>query len=301
MSINTSRTSENGLITIDHDRCNACGLCVGVCKDFSLIIENGTLRVSDHPAFGCIGCGHCTAVCPRNAIMVTGRTIKESDYQPVKPHGVSEEALYNLLLNRRSIRDFLDKPVPGELVDKVLDMASTAPMGIPPSDVGVLMFDGKEKVRQFSFDFMSELANMQWIVNPLVLQLMRLFMKKVDYSMMKEFVRPLILLMVNARKENKNYLLYDAPLAMMFYGKTMSDPADPYIAATYATIAAEASDLGSCMIGSIGPFLKYTRKSFKQKYKMTPVMHHAIFVIMGYPRYKFFKTVKRTFAEIQKV
>ncbi len=38
MAIPTSRTKEDAQIRIDVDLCNDCGLCVTVCKDFSIEI-----------------------------------------------------------------------------------------------------------------------------------------------------------------------------------------------------------------------------------------------------------------------
>jgi len=111
-------------------------------------------------------------------------------------------------------------------------------------------------------------------------------------------VVPLVDFFAESRKKNENYLLYDAPLAMMFYGN-MSDPADPYIAATYATLAAESLGLGACMIGSVGPFLKHTGKDFKQKYGLPAKMRDSILVIFGYPQMKFKKTIKRSFAKVE--
>jgi len=68
MAIITSRTNDNGIIKIFYDRCNSCGLCVKVCKDFSLVMENNKLAISSHPVFGCVACGQCMAVCPTDAI-----------------------------------------------------------------------------------------------------------------------------------------------------------------------------------------------------------------------------------------
>ncbi len=299
MSVATSRTgTENASILIDHSKCTVCGLCVKVCKDFSLVIEDKTLKVSPKPLFGCIGCGQCVAVCPHDAIMVEGRTLSPEDYAPLKRDDLPDyNQLYQLLLNRRSIRDFKDKPVEQELIDKILSLTSTAPMGLPPSDVGVMVLNTKEKVRQFSFDFFDLLDRMKWMVSPLPMSLMRPFMSKDNYLMFKSFVVPLVEFFAESRKRDENYLLYDAPLAMMFYGN-MSDPADPYIAATYATLAAESLGLGSCMIGSVGPFLKNTGKDFKQKYGLPAKMNDSIIVIFGYPQMKYSKTVKRSFAKV---
>ncbi len=298
MTIRTSRTSENASILINYEKCNACGTCVSICSDFSLMIEDGKLQVSKNPLFGCIGCGHCVAVCNRDAITISGRTVEPDDFEPIVKQSSDYLSLHTLLLNRRSIREFKDKAVPAELVEKILNTASTAPMGIPPSDVGVLVIEGKELNRQFSFDFIDMLSNMRNMVSPIALGIMRLFMSKQNHAMMKDFVKPLVDFMIKSKKENKNYLLYDAPLALMFYNK-MSDPADCYIAATYAMLAAESLGLGSCMIGSIGPFLKNTGSSFKKKYGLPQAMNESIVVVIGYPTYRFHKTVKRSFAEVR--
>jgi len=70
MAIPTSRTHEKARPTIDTDLCNGCGLCVQVCKDFTLRLVDGKVAIGDHPVFGCIGCGHCIAVCPQGTIKI---------------------------------------------------------------------------------------------------------------------------------------------------------------------------------------------------------------------------------------
>ncbi|HEY5124254.1 MAG TPA: hypothetical protein VIK14_11010 [Ignavibacteria bacterium] len=58
MPVITSRTKENAQIIIYTDKCNLCELCIKICKDLSLVIdENGKLGVSDTPLLGCFGCG----------------------------------------------------------------------------------------------------------------------------------------------------------------------------------------------------------------------------------------------------
>lgn len=299
MMISTSRTSENGTITIDHEKCNGCGICVNVCKSFCLELDGKKLHLTGDVKFGCIGCGQCVAVCQQDAIMVTGRTLSTDDYAPLKHLQMQPDSLYSLMLNRRSVRDFHKHPVPDELIEKIMQFASTAPMGIPPSDVGVLIIKGSDKVREFSFDFIEILEKMQKMMKPLPLALMSLTMSKEDKKAMKEFVKPLVDFIVESKKSDKDYLLYDAPLAIMFYCKQMADSADPVIASTYAMLAAESLGLGSCMIGTIGPFIKRTGKSFKAKYGLPEKMRDSLVIIIGYPKYKYRKTIKRTFAEIK--
>jgi len=57
------------------------------------------------------------------------------------------------------MREFKGMPVEKALIDKILTAASTAPMGIPPSDVNILILDSSEKVRTFSKDFCAYLES----------------------------------------------------------------------------------------------------------------------------------------------
>lgn len=79
------------------------------------------------------------------------------------------------------------------------------------------------------------------------------------------FVRPLLRFFAESKAKNENYLLCDSPLAMYFSSSPYADPADPYIPATYAMLAAESLGLGSYMIGSIYPKIRSGAKKLKKK------------------------------------
>ena len=299
MPIPTSRTSEKAYVEIDHQSCNLCGACIEVCKDFNFYIENDRLYIKDDTVFGCFGCGQCSAVCPNGSILVEGRTLKAEDFikQPPKQERASFDELYKLMLSRRSVRDFRDREVEDVLTDMILDAAVTSPMGIPPSDVGLFVLKGRDKVREFSFGFIDALKRMKFYFSPFMLTVMKPFIKTEDYRLSKDFIVPMLKIFESGKAEGKNYLLYDAPLAMYFYNSGYADSADPYIPATYAMLAAHSLGLGSCMIGSIAPFLKHM-KGFKKKYGLPEGSKDGIFLIIGYPKYKYRKAIKRTFARV---
>jgi ferredoxin len=300
MTIPTSRTNENAKIVIDYTRCKACGTCTLVCKDMSLVIKDKKLVINETPFFGCLACGQCAAVCPNEAIHIEGRTMSADDLvkMPSKESLPGYEALYSLMLKRRSVRDFSEKEVEEEAIEKIISATSTAPMGIPPSDVQILVLKGRDKVRQFSFDFIDYLKSIRWFFSPFMIFLMRPFLGKDNYNMFKSFILPLFRFLVERKEKGEDWLLYNAPLAMYFYGTQYSDPADPVIAATYATLAAESLGLGSCMIGSVAPVLKSCGRRFKQKYGMNPKGKDGIVVIFGYPKVKYHRAIKRTLAKI---
>lgn len=300
MAIITSRTNENGRIRISYDRCNSCGLCVKVCKDFSLVMNNDMLTVSDHPLFGCTGCGHCMAVCPSHAIEISGREISVNDLIDLSEmkDKSNYDQLKNLMVGRRSTRDFKHQSISDEMVEKIIEAAVSAPMGLPPSDVQLIVFKGEDKVREFSFDVIDYFNKISWVFSKQFVWIWRLFGKEA-YQLMKSFGNPLVNFMVETKEKNENYLLYDAPLAMYFMSSPYSDPADPYIPATYAMLAAESMGLGTCMIGSIHPVIQYGAKKLKQKWNIPAKAPSGIVVIFGYPKYKYTSGIKRSFANVK--
>lgn len=300
MAIPTSRTKENATIHIDNDKCIGCGKCVLVCKDFSLCLENNKATISQSPAFGCIGCGHCMAICPTGAICISGRELSKDDLfdLPSEKNMANYEQLLSLFQRRRSVREFLEKEVEPHIVEKILDAATNSPMGLPPSDVNVLILDSKEKTNRFAVDFCNYLNRMKWLVSKWFLTIMRPFWGKTNDEMFKGFIKPLFDVYINNMNAGKNLVNYDAPLAMYFYGSPYTDPADPIVAASTAMYAAESLGLGTCMLGGVHPLIQNGKKAkrFREKHGIKYASKEGLFVVFGYPAVHYKKGIKRTFA-----
>lgn len=283
--------------SVDTKTCNLCGLCVKVCGT-GLRIRDGAV-VFDEDAFaGCIGCGHCMAICPSGSITVTGRRMSPEMRLPMpEADGVATPSqLEALLLKRRSVRIFSEREVEGPVLDAILRMASTAPMGIPPTDVEVMVFSGRKKVSEFRADVMDYFKSLSKYFNRGLLMLMRPFMKKVSYEMLRDFIRPVLKEYSKGMEGGADLLFYDCPLLLLFHNGPYSDPADSYIAATYAMIAAESLGLGTCMNGMI-PVIDYSRK-LRRKYGIPKGNKVALGIMMGYPGIGFQRTLRRNFASV---
>lgn len=305
MAIPTTRTKEKAKVSIDPNNCNGCGACVAVCKDFGIKIIDHKATVVEDSVFGCLACGHCMMVCPTGVIAVEGRTLAPTQLVelPEAAKAASFDALYALLQRRRSIREFKDIPVETEKINQILDAAQTAPSGLPPSDVHVLVLENKQQVRAFARDFSAYLKTIRWMSSQWFLQLMRPFLKRSTSEMMNNFVKPVFDLYVDDMDRGQNWINYDAPVALYFYGSPYSDPADPLIAATYAMLAAEALGLGTCMLGAIHPFLQHGKKArlFREKWGIKHPSHEGLVVIVGYSAVHYQKGVKRSFADIHRI
>jgi len=192
---------------------------------------NDKVKISDNPLFGCIGCGHCMAICPTGAIEIHGRTLSPEHlfHLPSSKDAANYNQILNLFQRRRSIREFQEKEVETDVGQKILAAAKTAPMGLPPSDVNVLVLNSKLKTRAFAKDFCLYLEGMKWFVSRWFLAIMRPFWGKANDEMFRGFIKPVFNVYTAKMKEDINLVNYDAPLTLYFYGSPYTDPADPII------------------------------------------------------------------------
>jgi ferredoxin len=290
---------DKGVPAIDGATCTGCGLCVKACPDGVLTLHDGRPHAGPGEFLGCIACGHCVCVCPTGSITVAGRGMTADDAfeLPQALRRATADQLDALLAARRSIRRFENREIDRSLIDRILATTSTAPMGIPPSDVGVVVFHGAERVQAFAADACDAFRRMGWFFSPVMLTLMRPFLGKENYLAMRDFVKPLLRTLVEKRSEGEDWFTYDAPAALLFHHGPMADAADCSIAATYAMLAAESLGLGSCMLGTTVGL--NNSKPFKAKYGIPPKNKFGVALVIGYPAENFRRGVRRRLASVK--
>lgn len=299
MPLVTARFQEPAEVTIDRAKCTRCHQCAAVCPGQPLYVVNGEVQIDQDRWFGCIACGHCMMVCPEGAIQVTGRDLSPSDTGELPPPAAraSYPQLLHLLRARRSVRRFQRRDVPADVVQRILDAAVTAPMGLPPSDVGVVVVNGRAKVQTLAAGLQAAFRKMQYIFSPAMTTLMRPFLRKEEYRVMRNFVRPLLRKYEEEHAAGHDILLYDAPLALYFYATSGADPADAVIACTYAQIAADSLGLGTCFIGMPG-FAFKQNPVLRAQYQLPAEIHPGLLLIAGYPTTAWKRSLSRRFAKV---
>ena len=302
MTVMHSLYREPGNITIDSGACTRCGLCVQICPAEVLSRSDDKIEISTDSAFGCIACGHCMMVCPHDAVTVKGRGIRPDDIEPLPSpeQAAAADQLSALMKSRRSVRKFRETPVDAALLERIVDMASTAPMGIPPWDIGCVIVNGRDHVRSLTEAVVKGYTGMLKIFKPWLLKAMRPLIGKAKYEMFADFIRPLAEMYVQGYQEGRDLVFYDAPAVLIFHHSPYAETTDATIACTYAMLAAQSLGLGSTIIGGATPVIQRNKKlclSLGIPEGNTP----SIALILGYPADNFKKTIKRRFAAINTI
>ncbi len=118
------------LFTVDQEKCQRDGLCAAECP--AMLIEITGKESFPTPIAGaeelCINCGHCVAICPQGALSL--KTMAPEDCPPVRKELLlTAEHCEHFMRSRRSIRKYKEKPVPRDLLTRLIEVARYAQTG----------------------------------------------------------------------------------------------------------------------------------------------------------------------------
>lgn len=119
-------------IHINKDICIDCRYCTAICPHV-IFKWNGIGRIETRPERVelCFKCGQCMAVCSSGAIQVEGLSY-EKDFISLPETDSYENQFFDLLISRRAVRSFKDRPVSRELLEKVVNGIKFASPGFTP-------------------------------------------------------------------------------------------------------------------------------------------------------------------------
>ncbi|MDD5705718.1 MAG: nitroreductase family protein [Kiritimatiellae bacterium] len=134
-------------IKIDEARCTRCGKCIRVCP---LGLLKGDANTATYlPSSGdavCIACGHCLAACPRSAIAIDNVAPEACEVADVPLPGF--EDVRRLVMRRRSMRLYQQRPVPKDEIARLIDAVRWAPTARNNQQVGWVVVMQPERVRE---------------------------------------------------------------------------------------------------------------------------------------------------------
>ena len=287
-------------VNINEETCIKCGKCVDICPAYFLELHQGEFpsQVSVDKSFmGCIQCGHCMMSCPTAAIEILGEDIDKEHLASLDKEKVSYDNFIELALQRRSVRKYTDKDISTSDLGKIIKAASTSATSVPPTETKVLIIKGREKVQELADDVIEELEKMKKALNPVVLNMIKVFKGKNSHKLFTDFILPLCDDIAEKRVNGEDVLFFNAPVVILFYHTDCAENVDAVIASNTAMLAAESLGLGTCYIGTLGAIFENSNR-LKQKYKIQKSDKVGIGFTLGYPRVEFNKGFYRKFKEV---
>jgi ferredoxin len=108
------------MVIIDNEKCTGCGICIQICHEDCMGIENNLVTIRHNH---CSTCGQCIAICPLQAL-------SWDNIQPIafnKKKLPDDEQIDELLKERHTIRDFSERKIDKAQLEEIVNYGMYAP------------------------------------------------------------------------------------------------------------------------------------------------------------------------------
>ena len=290
--MNAVQKREGTMNTIDKDLCKKCKLCIEICP-CKVIGINGDVHFIHDREHICLKCGQCMTICKTQAIAISGLDYK-MDFRELPAAVLQYNDYADLISTRRSVRNFLDKPVPDEMLNQVLETVSYAPFGAAPEKMNVTVISKRGKIEQalpYISDFLDNIV--KWMENPIASFMIKRKEDKETYNTIKNHLYP-IAKQGNYKLEFGDRITRNAPALVIFHAEKGAEAHthNSMIYATYAMLAAHSLGLGATMNGIV-PAAINQNKHLGEMFEIPEGNEAIISLIIGFPRYNYQRIIQR--------
>ena len=279
---------------INQETCKKCKLCIEVCPVNMIGIDDKQQVnfISKRESI-CLECGQCMAVCSTDSIKI-GKYTYEANFTKLIQNKIEYHDFIDFISARRSVRNFKDKAVEKETIEKILDSLKYAPYGASPNKVEITVVNNRdiiEKALPLTEKFLDNII--KWVDSPIVSRIIK-HKKGIEiFNTLKNHLYPISKL-ENYKLKFGDRITRGAPSLLIFHADKEAEEhtSNTLIYATYAMFAIHSLGLGGTMNG-IMPAAINKVNEIREIFKI-PKTHEVIISLMfGYPKYKYQKAIKR--------
>jgi NAD-dependent dihydropyrimidine dehydrogenase PreA subunit/nitroreductase len=191
------------MIEIDLNRCNSCGLCIKICHESCVHLNDDVLTI-DHQF--CSTCTQCIAICPEQAL----------SWDHIQPDSFDKslyprpEQMKELFMERRTIRDYSSQKINRSILEEIAGMAIYAPTH--NFNLRVIIIDDEEIIKKIdSLIYRFSVNIYKWIYKPgIFLWFIKQFAPNQEFEYLK--AKPKL---VNVQKRNRGFKTKPAAIMMI--------------------------------------------------------------------------------------
>ncbi|MFC1705622.1 nitroreductase family protein [Planctomycetota bacterium] len=285
---------------VDLETCKGDGICAEVCPEKVLAMADGKAVTVEARADACIMCGQCVAVCPTESLRMP--KLPMEDFQDLRKRPFSYSEFSDFLKGRRSVRVFKDQPVERKLIEDVTEAAATAPMGFPPHTTEVLVIDRREELAFLLTELVKDYeVLLKGFSNPLIRAMIRLRAGAESYLALRDFILDVAKNANEAyREDGSDLYMHNAPVLMLFHASrwAICSEENAHLVCHHAMLAAVSMGLGTTILGIVPPIVDRS-KVLRQRYGIPRQNKVLTSLILGHPKYKYRKSIRRNLAGVR--
>jgi nitroreductase/NAD-dependent dihydropyrimidine dehydrogenase PreA subunit len=266
-----------GFIKVDESKCKKDGICVRDCLPaiIRLSKDSGFPEMIPGSENICLLCGHCVAVCPEGALSHEKISFELDSPVTGKP-GIDEAQAVQFLRSRRSIRQFLKKPVERGKIERLIEVARYAPTAGNSQTVEWLVHTDRSKISEIAA-LAEEWARQAVINDPFV-----------------AVTRPYLPKIIGTWDAGRESILRSAPVLIIASAPKQAafGFVDLTIALSYLDLLAPTMGLGTCWAGLLQGAL-LSSSALKEKAGIPAEHPHHYPMVLGYPAIKYHRLPER--------
>ncbi len=240
------------MITVDKQKCTNCKKCFDVCPNYVFGLDTTSGNKPEvklrYPEQCCV-CGHCIAICSHQAL--SHEDLPVNSFHPVQRDEIAPESIEKMLFSRRSTRNFKQKPIPKEVLQRLLDIAIHAGTSSNGQSEEFIVIQDQKKLREL------ELLVIDVLWNAGLKRINGGFMRKIlEKRYGKEIIRQYEAYhnIIKHRRQNhelEGMIFRNAPAVIVTYGIKTNFLAQTNcaLAVRNIEILAETMGLGTCWVG----------------------------------------------------
>ncbi len=281
---------------INQEKCTGCGLCAKDCTFIIKMIDDKAHSSTSGTPVECVGCGHCVAICPVGAIK--DPLAEKGDNRAYKASSRPTPASLQLLFqSRRTMRNYKDKPVPREALEKIINAARFAPTGgNKPHDINYLVLSSAEEIAKLRGPVLASILKLASKLRKKSVQAgLSLVMGRENVETVVGYIPILEAFRDRWEKDKDDRIFYKAPALIVVHGKKGDDTVGfgCAIALHQAVLMSELLNIGTCYNGLFQQAINLD-KTIKEMVGI-PKSHKCYGTMtLGYSAVKYQRLVRRT-------
>ena len=142
------------MFNVNKETCTACTQCIKDCPASDIILVDGKAHIKNET---CIKCAHCVAICPTRSVSTDDYNMSEVIEYSKEDFSVNADHLLNFIKFRRSTRNFKNKDIPNETIEKIIEAGRYTQTATNSQDVSYIVVKDKiQELRELTYESLKQ-------------------------------------------------------------------------------------------------------------------------------------------------